>query len=72
MGLRMCDEFNARDCSYLSPAETTKALIVKICKDAFGLTLDLAEESIRYEKRNHFYDLTYRQSAISKSILSLC
>lgn len=72
MGLRISDEFNPRDCSYLSPAETIKAVLVKICKDAFGLTLDLIDEKIRYEKRNHFYDLIYQQSGISRSILCFC
>lgn len=72
MGTRISDEFTDRNCSFLSPAETVKSLLPAITRDAFGLTIELTAESIKYEKRNHFYNLTYRQSNVAKSIFSLC
>ena len=57
IGHRIADEFVSRSCSFLSPADSTKKMLAAIAEEYLGMRLELTNESIRFEKKFHYYDL---------------
>ena len=74
IGQRIADEFVSRSCSFLSPADSTKKMLGAIAEEYMGMRLELTKESIRFEKKFHYYDLEYtlRQADQAKSMVGFC
>lgn len=64
MGIRIADEYNSRDHSYLSLASTVKAFIPSIVNEYLGVKLVLTADDIKFEKKVHTYNLEYKQEAV--------
>ena len=48
MGHRIGDEFTVRSCSFLSPAESVKKMLIAIAEDYFGMKVELTGDSVKF------------------------